>query len=108
MTSVDVTLLVEDQCDPEPAVTLISVTSSENDDASGTGDGNTVGDIGGTDTGTPDQQLYLRAERDGSGPGRVYELSYMATDASGNVAPAFATVIVPHDQGWGPEPLIVR
>jgi hypothetical protein len=31
--------------------------------------------------------------------GRIYTVTYSATDASGNKATASATVTVPHDQG---------
>jgi hypothetical protein len=41
----------------------------------------------------------IRAERDGTGSGRIYELIYSATDASGNATPASAVVTVPHDEG---------
>ncbi len=96
-----------DLCDPSPAVSLVSVTSSEPDDAPGTGDGDTVGDVEGLEPGTPDRAIWLRAERSGSGPGRVYELTYRATDASGNSVPARGVVTVPHDLGQGPEPLVM-
>jgi hypothetical protein len=72
------------------------------------GDGNTTDDIQGADLGTADGEMDLRAERDGSGPGRTYTLMYRAVDASGNGTPALAVVTVPHDQGQGPEPLLMR
>jgi N-acetylneuraminic acid mutarotase len=97
-----------DVCDPSPAVALVSVTNSEPDDAPGTGDGSTTGDIAGVEVGTADAALDLRAEREGSGPGRTYQLTYAAIDSSGNATPAFAVVTVPHDQGSGPEPLLMR
>jgi hypothetical protein len=99
---------VRDSCDPNPMVTLVSVTSSEPDDAPGMGDGNTTGDIAGVELGTADGEVDLRAERAGTGSGRVYQLSYQAVDASGNNTPAFAVVTVPHDRGSGPEPLLLR
>ena len=97
-----------DLCDPAVNVNLASVTSSEPDDAPGMGDGNTTGDIVGANLATPDTELYLRAERAGTGPGRVYQITYLAADASGNATPAFAVVTVPHDQASGPEPLLMR
>ena len=60
-------LTVTDDYDPNPAVELVSVTSSEPDD--GPGDGHTTGDIRGADIGTDDRSFQLRAERSGSGPG---------------------------------------
>jgi len=97
-----------DLCDANPAVTLVSVTSSEPDDAPGMGDGNTRGDIADLRPGTADTQVSLRAERDATGPGRSYELTYRAVDGSGNGRTALALVIVPHDERSGPEPLILR
>jgi hypothetical protein len=99
---------VSDICDAAAEVMLVSAASSEPDDASGETDGNTPGDIAGADIGVADHEVFLRAERAGAGSGRVYELSYRATDTSGNQAPAFAAVTVPHDQRSGPEPLLMR
>jgi sugar lactone lactonase YvrE len=98
-----------DLCDPTAVgVQLISATSSEQDDAPGNNDGATTNDIQGADLGTPDVALLLRSERDGKRPGRVYTLKYGAQDQSGNATPALATVTVPHDQGQGPEPLLMQ
>jgi hypothetical protein len=93
---------VRDLCDPNPAVTLVSVTSSEPDDASGPDDGQTAGDIADAVVGTPDWDLELRAERAGTGPGRSYQLTYRAVDASGNAALGVAIVTVPHDRKSAP------
>jgi N-acetylneuraminic acid mutarotase len=99
LVPVHVTGRVIDACDPNPALALVSVTSSEPDDAPGPGDGRTTGDISGADLGSPDLSLDLRAERDSHGPGRVYRLTYGAVDASGNSTTAFTVVTVPHDMG---------
>jgi hypothetical protein len=84
---------VSDNCDEEVEVSLVSVTSSEDDDSRG--DGHTSKDIRIGDDGS----IYLRAERSGKGTGRVYTLTYEAVDDSGNVAEASATVTVPHSRG---------
>jgi hypothetical protein len=97
-----------DRCDPAATARLLSVVSSEPDDASGDADGRTTGDIVGADVGVPDAELLLRAERSGTGAGRTYDLTYAATDASGNTTSSLAVVTVPHDQGQGPEPLSLR
>jgi len=99
MVEVEASVAVRDVCDPHPDLVLASVASSEPDDAPGTGDGRTTGDIQGALLGTPDLGLLLRAERDGGGPGRRYTATYVATDASGNSRAAQMTVSVPHDRG---------
>jgi hypothetical protein len=95
MVDVTITPTVSDLCDSNPAVTLISAVSSEPDN--GIGDGNTDNDIQGADIGTADFGIALRAERSGPGAGRVYTLTYRATDASGNTTEASTTVVVPHN-----------
>lgn len=108
LVPVSVALLVSDRCDPAAAVRLVAVTSSEPDDAPEDRDGRTQGDITFPDAGASATEILLRAERDGDGPGRTYELTYTATDASGNSTVAPALVSVPHDLGQGPEPLSIR
>jgi predicted extracellular nuclease len=87
------TVFVADNFDPNPVVTLISVTSNEADD--GLGDGDTPDDIVIVD----DFHFQLRAERAGAGQDRVYTITYQATDVCGNTTVVTATVTVPHDQG---------
>jgi predicted extracellular nuclease len=76
----------------ETTLTLVSVTSNEPDD--GQGDGNTTNDIVIVD----DYTFKLRAERSGSGDGRIYTITYRVTDACGNSTVATATVTVPHSK----------
>ena len=85
---------VHDVCDPSSTITLVSITSNEPDNAKGIGDGNTINDIVIVDSFT----FKLRAERAGTGSGRIYTITYQATDASGNTAIAFATVTVQLDK----------
>lgn len=97
---VDITVTVDelsDVCDPDPVVTLVSITSDEapNDN----GDGNTEPDIMGAMTGTDDREFQLRAERDGRQDGRVYTIVYEASDICGNTTERSVTVTVGHDQG---------
>jgi hypothetical protein len=87
---------VTDDADPNPTVTLVSITSSEPDN--GLGDGDTLGDIQGAAFGTDDREFLLRAERSGKGDGRVYTVTYQARDAAGNTTTATAQVSVPHDK----------
>ena len=94
MFDVTATVVVNDSCDPNPAVTLTSITSNE--PANGNGDGNTEPDIQGAEFGTADFTFQLRAERNGGGSGRVYTITYTVTDGSGNAVSASAEVVVPH------------
>jgi hypothetical protein len=93
---VDITARVtaRDACG-EPTVILSSVVSDEPDDAPGLGDWRTRNDIQDATVGTPDFHFRLRAERARGGDGRVYTVIYRATDPSGNVTEAAATVSVP-------------
>src|SRR5690606_3083912 len=63
---------------------LISVTSNEPDN--GTGDGDTQNDIQEFMVGASDTSGLLRAERSGTGNGRVYAFKYEGYDKAGNVA----------------------
>jgi len=83
---------VSDNFDPNPTVTLLSVTSNEPDD--GLGDGDTPNDI----VIMNDFTFKLRAERSGTGEGRIYTITYQVTDSCGNSTVATATVTVPHNQ----------
>lgn len=96
MVPITATVTTADVCDANPAVSLVSITASEGDNV--LGDGNTSDDIQGADFGTDDRAFSLRAERSGKGTGRIYTITYSATDASGNAASASAAVTVPHNR----------
>jgi len=89
---VETVVTVYDAGDSSPNLTLVSVTSNEPDN--GKGDGNTTNDI----VILGDTVFKLRAERSGTGQGRVYTITYRATDASGNSAEASVTITVPHNK----------
>jgi hypothetical protein len=93
---IDVALVVDDACDPDPVIELTSLVSNEPDNS--TGDGNTVDDIQEADLGTDDRSFLVRSERKGDGSGRSYTVTYTATDESGNLTDAVAHVLIPHDQ----------
>jgi len=83
-------ITVKDDYDPAPDIKLESITANEPLEK---------GDIPDARIGTDDRQFKLKAEREGKNrTGRVYTVTYSATDASGNKATASATVTVPHDE----------
>lgn len=88
---VNIKVTVGDNADPNPSVQFLSVTSNEPDN--GLGDGDTPNDIVRVD----DFNFQLRAERSGTGPGRVYTIKYQVSDACGNSGTVSASVTVPHD-----------
>jgi hypothetical protein len=90
--TVTATVDVWDNLDENPMLELVSVTSSEPDND--IGDGHTEDDIVIVD----DFTFLLRAERAGGGDGRIYTITYKATDVCGNETWARAFVTVPHDQ----------
>ena len=91
LVPVTATITVKDDYDPEPEIKLESITASET---------LATGDIQDAKLGTDDRQFSLAAKRAGNNmAGRIYTVTYSATDASGNKATASATVTVPHDQG---------
>ncbi len=87
---------VSDNGNGEATFWLVSITSNEAADKSGTGQ--TTPDIRGAEFGTPDLCFDLRAERAGDGSDRVYEIVYATRDASGNEGYGTAWVRVPHDK----------
>lgn len=97
MRDIHAMLEIVEECDPEPLIELVSVTSNEPDN--GLGDGDTENDIQGVEIGTADMHFALRAERQGMGSNRIYTVVYRVTDASGNATEAEAVVTVPHDRG---------
>lgn len=92
LRTINATVTVTDNC-PNPTYVLTSITSNEPDN--GLGDGDAPNDIQSAVFGTPDLSYQMRAERSGSGSGRVYTAKYTVTDSSGNTAEDEATVTVP-------------
>jgi hypothetical protein len=101
LVSVTAVITVTDDYDPSPEIKLESITANEPLEAE---------DIQDASFGTDDRNFKLRAERKGKEDdhkqtdrgtkqlGRIYTVTYSATDASGNKSTASATVTVPHDQ----------
>lgn len=90
MIAIKANISVSDDVDAHPAVRLVSITANETLES---------GDIDGAAFGMDDRDFRLRARRSGTQQeGRVYTVTYAATDATGNSATATTTVTVPHDQ----------
>ena len=91
LVAINAAINVSDDTDPNPAVRLVSITCNEPIDP--------AADIADAAFGTYDRQFSLRADRTGQRKeGRVYTVTYSATDAAGNRTTATATVTIPHDQ----------
>jgi len=87
---------VTDPDGDEFTIEIISITSDEPTTAGGKKMAPDADpDCIGTDT------AMIRAERDGNGNGRVYEITFVATDSEGAQSEGTVTVCVPHDQGEG-------
>lgn len=93
LVPVSVSVSVFDICDAAPTCRIISVSSNEPID--GLGDGDTAPDW----VITGDLTVDLRAERSGTGTGRVYTITVQCTDSSGNSATKAVPVRVPKSQG---------
>lgn len=72
-------------------VTITATSVTQDESTNGTGDGDTC----------PDailSPLQVRAERAGSGDGRVYRIDFTADDGNGGTCSGTVNVSVPHDQ----------
>ncbi len=101
MVTVKVYAAVRDDLDPNPTISLVSVTSNEAGSGwhrSG-GHGHNEGALGNDIEIIDDFTVRLRAERSGRGDGRVYTLVYEARDHAGNISQASVEVVVPHSMG---------
>jgi uncharacterized protein YegL len=92
LVDVVLTLTVTDVCDPNHTCSIVDIHSNE--PPNGLGDGDKYPDwiITGNFT------AKLRAERSGTGTGRVYTIFVECIDASGNMSTGNVTVTVPHEQ----------
>ena len=84
-----------DACGASSDVQFLWASADEAPDAHGSG--HKEPDLQFVDCHTID----VRAERQGGGDGRVYELGYRVTDQSGNSVDGTCRIAVPHDQGMG-------
>ena len=74
---------------------------TQDEPVNGLGDGDTAPDGYGIGT----IQAQVRAERSGTGNGRVYAISFTADDGNGGSCSGKVRVSVPHDQGKGSVPV---
>jgi len=82
--------------------TTITVTGIQQDEpVNALGSGNTAPDGSGLNTST----AYVRAERAGPGTGRLYFISFTATNTQGAQCSGMVQAFVPHDQGQGFTPV---
>jgi hypothetical protein len=90
MVPIIATITVKDDYDPQPEINLVSITANEPLDDDDIKVGKLFTDI---------RQFQLKAEREGKNKaGRIYTVTYLAIDGSGNQTMASATVTVPHDR----------
>lgn len=93
---------VEGVSDPERDLLDITVTGITQDEpVDAAGDGNTSPDGSGVGT----SEASVRSERSGQGNGRVYVISFSASDGKGGTCSGQVGVGVPHDQGQGNVPI---
>lgn len=91
----DVTISYEtaDNC-TVPSSISCALSVASNEPANGTGDGDTAPDWQVIDT----HHVKLRAERAGSGSGRIYTVTVTCTDGAGTSSSRSVNVTVPHNQ----------
>lgn len=90
LVPITATITVKDDYDPQPEIKLESITANETLD---------MDDAKNVEPGTDNRHFMLKAEREGKNKaGRIYTVTYSATDGSGNKSTASATVTVPHDE----------
>jgi len=94
----DIVLSVGDDIDGEldidESCVILSIYSDEPEDVIGKGDGNTVDDI----VILGPSSFKVRSERQGTGNGRVYGITFEVSDSFGNSTTATVFLGVPHDK----------
>lgn len=100
MVNIDILGVADPDGDPV-TITITGITQDEPTKGTGIGSGNTCPDGGGVGTST----AQVRAERAGTprlpGNGRVYKISFMASDGKGGECTGAVEVCVQHDQRPG-------
>jgi uncharacterized repeat protein (TIGR01451 family) len=90
MANVAVDYTIVDNCGP----VTVTLSVASNEPVNGTGDGDTAPDW----IVVNNRLVQLRAERAGTGTGRLYTITITATDCAGQSGSATVTVTVPHDK----------
>ena len=86
--------------DPDGDTVTTSITSVQQDESvNDAADGNTAPDARNT---SRSDTVEVRAERAGSGDGRVYVITFTGDDGRGGTCTGTVTVSVPHDQSGNP------
>jgi cysteine-rich repeat protein len=93
MVKVKVNASASDNCDAAPTCKIVSVASNEPVNGLGNGDIAPDWQITGNLT------VNLRAERSGTGNGRIYTISIACADTAGNISNRSVKVTVPKNQG---------
>lgn len=98
---VEITALTQgtDDLSELESIVLTSITSNELDYDPSSVDDDVANDIQEAAFGENDTNFLLRSERSGEGTGRVYTITYTATDIAGNKTTITVVVEVPHDKG---------
>jgi hypothetical protein len=90
---------VTDPENNEIAITILDVTQDE--PINGLGDGDTA-----PDAVIQGSTVLLRSERSGTGNGRVYHVTFEASDNSGGMCAGTVTICVPHSKGKNAPPCV--
>lgn len=90
LVTIHASISAQDDNYPNPVVQLVSITANETLDS-----GDVIAQYG-----TAAQTFQVKSERKGTNKaGRVYTVTYSATNSCGNSTTTSETIVVPHDQG---------
>lgn len=92
LATINASISTQDTNYPNPVVRLLSITANETLNS-----GDVVASYG-----TAAQTFQVKSERKGTNKaGRIYTVTYSATNSCGNSASSSKTIVVPHDQSGG-------
>lgn len=97
-----VSISIQGVSDPDGDQITLRITGITQDEpVNGLGDGDTSPD----GFGVGSEEARIRAERSGTGNGRVYAITFQADDGGGGICTGQVMVGVPHDKGKGRVPI---